>query len=111
MARTIKFHLDENADESIALGLVRRGVDVTTAQQTVLGGADDERQLAHCQQSGRVIFTTDKDFLRLHRSHPDHNGIVFAHQQRITIGDAIRGLLLIWEVLEPAEMTGRVEYL
>lgn len=111
MARTIRFHLDENVDEAVAVGLIRRGVDVTTTQQVGLGGATDQLVFSHCQQSGRVLFTSDKDFLRLHSSISDHNGVVYAHQQRISIGDAIRGLLLIWEILEPAEMAGRVEYL
>ena len=57
----------------------------------------------------RLIFTQDSDFLRL-ASTADHAGIVYATQER-TIGEIIKGLMLIFEVLELEEMTGRVEYL
>jgi hypothetical protein len=33
MSRTIRFHLDENCSHAIALGLGRRGIDVTTTPQ------------------------------------------------------------------------------
>ena len=107
MPQTIKFHLDENVDGAVALGLRRRGVDVSTTTGAGLGGATDEDQLDYCFAAGRVIFTMDQDFLRLHPSRPDHKGIVFAHQQ----GTTIRGLLLIWELLEPEKMHGLLEYL
>jgi hypothetical protein len=111
MPRTIKFHLDEMVEGAVALGLRRRGVDISTTADAGLGGAADEDQLNHCVAMERVIFTMDQDFLRLHATRPDHKGIVFAHQQRTSIGDAIRGLLLIWELLDPQEMHGRLEYL
>lgn len=111
MARTIRFHLDENIDGAIALGLRRRGVDVTTTAEAELAGSTDQEQLAHCVGTGRVMFTMDTDFLAVHSTNQNHPGIVFAHQQRTSIGDAIRGILLIWEVLEPEEMAGRLEYL
>jgi len=111
MPRTIKFHLDENVDPAIAAGLTHRGVDTTSTRDADLAGATDEQQMNYCAATGRVIFTTDQDFLRLHQIHPEHPGIVFMQQRKATIGDVIRGLLLIWELLEPGEMTGRIEYL
>jgi hypothetical protein len=41
----------------------------------------------------------------------DHPGILFYEDQRRTIGDIIRGAQLVWELLEPIEMRGHVEYL
>lgn len=111
MSRTIRFHLDENVDPAVAVGLKRRGVDVTTASEIGLGGSADEEQIEFCIRDNRAIFTTDQDFLKLHVDRPDHRGIVFAHQHRTGIGDAIRGLMLIWELLQPDEMAGRLEYL
>jgi hypothetical protein len=58
-----------------------------------------------------VILTRDADFLRLHAAGAPHAGVVYCPQQARTLGELIRLLVLIWEVLEPAEMCGRVEYL
>jgi hypothetical protein len=41
MARTIRFHLDENCHPAIAGGLRRRGVDVTTTPEVGLLHASD----------------------------------------------------------------------
>lgn len=111
MARTIRFHLDEHVSPVVAEGLRRRGIDATTTQAAGLLGSDDEAQLAHCRAQSRVLLTSDDDFLRLHEQGIDHAGIVYCRQQSRSIGDMIRGLELIWEVLEPEEMRGKVEFL
>lgn len=41
MARTIQFHLDEHMDKAIAIGLRRRGIDVTTTPEAGLLGEDE----------------------------------------------------------------------
>ena len=46
MANRIKFHLDENVSNAIALGLHRRGIDVTTTAEVKLIGASDQEQIA-----------------------------------------------------------------
>jgi hypothetical protein len=61
--------------------------------------------------TGRVVFTQDEDFLRLNAAGVEHRGIAFCYQQTRSIGQIIAGLLLIWEVYEPGEMVGRVEFL
>jgi predicted nuclease of predicted toxin-antitoxin system len=75
MARTIRFHLDENGHRAIADGLRRRGVDVTTTPEVGLLSASDDEQLAHAWPNGRVILTQDRDFLRLHAAGAPHPGI------------------------------------
>ena len=59
---------------------------------------------------GRVLFTHDADFLRLHDAGVPHAGIVHAAQQR-SIGEILRGMILIHEVLESSEMIGQREFL
>ena len=66
MPRTIRFHLDENCTKAIARGLRRQGIDVTTTSEAGLIGATDEEQAADALSKGRVIFTQDRDFLRIH---------------------------------------------
>ena len=56
------------------------------------------------------MFTQDDDFLRLHAQGMRHSGIVYA-KQRTPIGDIIRGLMLIYHVLSPADMHDHVEFL
>ena len=65
MPRTIRFHLDENCDPKIAVGLRKYGIDVTTTVDAGLLHALDEDQIAYAHPEDRVIFTQDADFLRL----------------------------------------------
>ena len=111
MPRTIRFHLDEHCDRAIATGLRQRGVDVTTSQDARLLGSVDEDQISFAFSEGRVFFTKDADFLRLHASGVEHLGIAYSRPGRHSIGEIIRSLILIWEVYEPKDMTGRVERL
>ena len=66
MPRVIRFHLDENVPAAIAPGLRRAGIDVTRTQDVGLMGALDEEQAAWALAEGRVVFSQDKDFLRIH---------------------------------------------
>ena len=85
MDNKIKFHLDENVSNSIALGLRHRGIDVTTTPEENLLGVSDERQLQFASSNGRVIFTQDTDFLKRIRPKitfkvEDFKGIRDAHK-------------------------------
>jgi hypothetical protein len=67
--------------------------------------------IAFARSEGRVLVTNDKHFLALVRSDSNHPGLAFCHLTRMSIGQIIDGLLLIYEVLAPGDMIGRVEYL
>ena len=111
MPRTIRFHLDENCHRAVAEGLNRRGVDVTTTPEAGLLNATDNEQLVFCEAQGRVLFTQDHDFLRLHASGIAHRGIVYSAKDTCSIGEIIQGLVLVWEIMEPDEIVNRVEFL
>jgi predicted nuclease of predicted toxin-antitoxin system len=111
MPRTIRFHLDENCSKAIAGGLRRRGIDVTTTPEAGLMGAMDEQQAAYGLAEGRVLFTQDQDFLRIDAAGVPHAGIAYCAKDTKPIGELIQSLVLVWEVYEPEEMAGRVEYL
>jgi predicted nuclease of predicted toxin-antitoxin system len=111
MSEMIRFHLDENVSNAIAEGLRRRGIDVTTTPSAGLMGFSDEEQIAFGLDRDRVIFTQDTDFLRLNREGVTHNGIVYCHKNSRSIGEIVRGLILICEYLEMEEMRGRVEFI
>lgn len=107
----IRFHLDEHISASIAAGLRRRAIDVTTTADAGLAGADDLAQLAFAATSGRVLVTSDADFLRLHAEGAAHMGIAFWHQETRPTGEILRRLLLIHDILSPEEISGKVEFL
>ena len=111
MADKIKFHLDENVRNAIAQGLRRREIDVTTTPEQSLIGISDKEQLEFAISQERVIFTQDTDFLRMNQSNSNHCGIVYSYQGNKSIGEIIRGLTLIWELLEPSDMVGKIEFI
>ncbi len=108
MADRIRFHLDEHVDPAIATALRRAGIDVTTTIEAGLRTKDDEAHLQFARAEARVIVTRDQDFLRV-AGRVDHPGIVF-YTSNQSIREIIEGLILIYEVLLPDEMGGRIEY-
>lgn len=106
----IRFYMDEHIARAVVLGLRQRDIDVLTVPEANQLGATDEEQLAFARKEGRVFFTRDADFLRLHASGIAHAGIVYT-SRRVSIGDMIRGLALIYETLGTDDIQGRVEYL
>jgi hypothetical protein len=111
MPQTIRFHLDENCTKAIAIGLRRHGVDVTTTPEAGLLGATDLEQAAYALSAGRVLFTHDRDFLRIHAAGIAHAGIAYCEKDTRRIGEMIDALVLIWELLEPEDVPGRIQYI
>ena len=110
MAEAIRFYADEHVKQAITAGVRRRGADIVTVQEVGLRGEDDEVHLAFAASTGRVILTQDTDFLRLHAAGNPHPGIVYAGSH-LTVGEVIRGLMLIHDLLTPEEMANHVEFL
>ena len=107
----IRLHLDEHVDHEIARGLRSRGVDVTTSTDANLLGSPDEAHFAFARRDGRVIFTSDADFLRLASRGEPHLGIAYCAPGKRKIGEIVRHLCLMNDCLEPAEMVGQIEFL
>jgi len=110
VARTIRFYTDEQMPTVVAAGLRRRGIDVLTVPEAGMCGAADAEQLAFATINARVVVTRDADFLRINAARTEHAGIAFVRPD-MTVGDIIRAPTLVFEVLEPEDMVGRVEYL
>jgi predicted nuclease of predicted toxin-antitoxin system len=72
---------------------------------------DDMAHLDFIRREGRVVVTHDTDFLRYASENSDHPGIACCHIGARSVREIIRTLILICEVLTPAEMAGRVEHL
>jgi hypothetical protein len=89
--------LDEHVASAVAQALRRRGIEARTAGEAGLLGADDAAYLARSRAEGWMIVT--------------HDGIAHCEQGARGLGQLIAALVLLHEVLEPAEMAGQVEFL
>ena len=111
----VRLYMDENVHGAITKGLLLRSVDVITAQEDGYDSAPDDRVLDRASESGRVLFTFDDDLLkeasRRQQVGRPFAGVLFAHQNDVTIGQCIADLELIATVCEPEEYTSRVQYL
>jgi len=107
--------MDENVNRAITAGLQARGVDVLTVQEDDRSGSPDASVLDRATELGRCLVTHDVDFLA--EAHQRliagqwFSGVVYAHPNRIGIGESIRDLELIAEVGDPARQANRVEHL
>jgi predicted nuclease of predicted toxin-antitoxin system len=110
MPSRCRFYTDEHIPKAVIEGLRRRGVDVLSTYEAGMLAAADREHLELAKSQGRIILTQDDAFLRLHATGQEHGGIVYARQQT-PIGELIRGLMLIYQVLEADEMKGHIEFL
>src|SRR5215510_14498937 len=106
----IKFHLDESVSIAVATGLRRRGINITTPQETGLRSAADEVHLAFARAQQRVIITHDRDFLRLVQQGAQHPGIAYCDHERRTVGEIVRALLAIWENTAPSAIANTIVF-
>lgn len=109
MANRIEFYMDEHIHPAVTAALRARGIDVLTAQEANLLSAADKSQLDFALQQGRVLFSFDADFTRLHAAQYPHAGIIFAPRQT-PIGQQVRSLLRIYQVLSQEDMIGHLEF-
>lgn len=111
MPERIRFHLDEHIDPDVARALRQYGVDVTTTVEAGLRSASDRQQLDFARREKRVLVTHDADFLRMIFDRQKHHGIVYCSKTDRSMGEIIRTLILIYEVLTPEEITDRIEFI
>jgi len=106
---------DHHVPAAITAELRGRGIDVLTAQEDGSDQIDDDLLLERARQLNRVLFSQDRDLLRIAnewlRSGRDFVGLVYAHQLSITIGQAIRDLELIAQALDPEELHNHIAFL
>ena len=107
--------MDQHVQRAVTVGLRQRNVAVLTAYEDGSSELDDPALLDRATALGRALFTQDDDLLAeaaLRQAEGrDFAGVIYAHQQRITIGVCIEQLELVANVLEPEELERRVIYL
>jgi len=108
----LKIYADENVNIAIVEGLKRRGIEACSAIEKRKLGLTDEEQLMYAIKEGATIFTHDDDFLSMvTESEIEHWGIIYVHQEHLSIGECIRRLKAIVETTSPEEMHNRILFL
>ena len=107
----IRYHLDEHMDTAIAVGLRRRGIDVTTTVEAGLLRASDPEQIAFATAQQRVFVTRERGIAAEVPPSASHSGIVIARSGRRHIGRTVLALVLLHRRATAEEMVDRIEYL
>jgi hypothetical protein len=86
------------------------GIDALTTVEAGMRSMSDDLRWDFAKNQGRVIVTSDDDYLSHAASDADHNGLVFYAKDSRTIGEVIDWLALIHSAITPEEMRGHVEF-
>jgi predicted nuclease of predicted toxin-antitoxin system len=111
----VEIYTDESVPVAIAAGLKRRGVKATSARDAGNLGLSDEEQLAYAIANRFLLFTHDDDFIlldaKLREAYKDHWGIVYVHQDKLSIGECIRRLKELADLFEQDDLKNYIEFL
>src|SRR3990172_6463090 len=111
----ILLYMDHNVPRAITDGLRARGVDILTAFEDGTSEMDDSELLERAAALGRVLFTRDYNLLqeatKRQRNRVPFNGVIYAHQLRVSIGMCVRDLEVIAKVRKYDDLQNRVEFL
>ena len=96
MDEALRYYFDEHIDPAIAAGLRLRGIDVLTTEEAKRAhqGLDDPDQLAYAAAQGRVIVTSDRDFIKYAEMLVPYAGVVLL-QRSLSIGAYVEYLELL----------------
>lgn len=107
--------MDQHVLRAITEGLRLRGMDVTTAYEDGASDMDDSELLDRAHELGCVLFTQDDDLLaeatKRQRKGIYFNGVIYAHQLRVSIGTCIHDLEVIAKAGEPEDLANSVQFL
>ncbi len=108
-------YMDHCVKGAITAGLRLRGVDVLAAREDARHEVEDPFVLDLATELERVVFTQDEDFLRDAARRQEQGipfyGVIYAHQDRVSIGRCIEDLQMIAEMEDLENLVGRVIYL
>lgn len=90
---SVALYMDHNISSAITAGLRLKGIDVITAFEDQSNRLDDISLLNRVIELNRVLLTCDDDFLAEANYRMTNSiyftGIIYFHQQRISIGHCI----------------------
>ena len=107
-------YCDEDVPAAVRRGLVRLGIDTTSAASESKLGLQDQDQLDYAISFSRVLLTHNvEDFPRIHRNMmtegKHHSGIIVGRQD-LAIGEIIRRVARVCAALSAEDMRERLEY-
>jgi hypothetical protein len=107
--------MDVHVRRPVVTALRVRGVNVLTAQEDGTARWSDDQLLDRAMERGRVLFSQDDDLLQVatsrQRSGRRFGGVIYAHQQNITVRRTIDDLELVARACEPEELESRILFL
>lgn len=110
----LKLYADECVDARIVAGLRRRSIDLVTAGEQRLLSASDAQQMERAIALGRALVTADQDFLvivgDMHARGAPFPGVFFI-QKGTPVGEAVRTIADVAEILEPTDMVSWLEWI
>jgi hypothetical protein len=107
--------MDQHVPGPITRGLRRRGVDVITAFEDRRHELEDSDLLDRASELERVLFTQDDDLLAEAAYRQRHgiffHGVIYGHQQHVSIGDCVEDLELIAKTCDRLDVINDVMFL
>ena len=73
MAEVVSYYADQHVPRPVVEGLLRRGIDILTAQEANRCSLPDPDQLAYASSESRVLVTFDVDFLAVTVQTPSNS--------------------------------------
>lgn len=112
----VPFYMDVHLPEAVTSALRRRDVEILTSQADNTRTWDDEALLSWATELKRILVTQDSDLLRIAQDRqkkrpPPFSGVIYSHQQTITIGQLVEDLYLVSTCCEIEEFFDLVVYL
>lgn len=112
---SVGLYMDVHVPVAVTRALRLRGVDVVTAQEDCTDELTDPELLDRATALGRSLFTQDSDLLieaeRRQAAGESFAGVIYGHQLRVTIGQAVDDLELLAKATDAHEHAQRVWFL
>jgi hypothetical protein len=107
--------MDQHIPRAITVGLRLRSIDVITAFEDKASEMSDSDLLNRATELRRVLFTQDDDLLsesaKRQKNSIHFQGLIYAHQLRVSIGACVNDLEIIVKAAEPDELVNEVIFL
>lgn len=103
-------------ENELVFAMRRAGVDVLIPSEAGLMCETEETHLTFAFESGRVLYSFNvADFYRIHSewsvANRPHAGIIIGRQQRYSVGEQMRRILLVRAEVGSEGMRSRIEFL
>jgi predicted nuclease of predicted toxin-antitoxin system len=109
------YYFDVHVPMPIVTELRKRSANVLRAQDDNADELDDAFLLARAKELGRVLVSSDKDFLsevhRRQREAVEFAGVIHYRPARVSLGQVIEDLELMAKLMEPQKIQNQLVYL